>query len=348
MLLAMLSVLLISVLFVDGHITEAAEKLELFLKGDGATRMPNVQCTPDWNCSAWSECSYLEVQTRNCTDTNNCNTDKDRPSGSRPCVLPVIGHLNVNPCTGRTISLWTIPESFDAPDYFVGFLPDCQNISVEVLYRKCFNEDIEIDLVRYGNTQGWVKRKVLLCPAEYNKSGCLYAPDTICEYEKKRDCPILTIDEVYGVCGECLNESQCEHHPNKTVCLDNKCVECVKNSDCAADKSVCFKNACVECVESSDCPDSRPACILSEEGYACVECAENSDCTDPERSTCNKEEHRCIGCLVDSDCKDPTPYCNSPQNKCVECRENSECETGYMCTSEYHKQYPNTCVSMWR
>ncbi|MBU1252219.1 MAG: DUF4352 domain-containing protein [Nanoarchaeota archaeon] len=43
-------------------------------------------CTPNWNCDSWFECSSAGVQTRNCTDSNNCGTASGRPSESQSCA----------------------------------------------------------------------------------------------------------------------------------------------------------------------------------------------------------------------------------------------------------------------
>lgn len=47
-------------------------------------------CTPNWTCTGWSDC-VSGVQTRTCTDVNNCNTSIDKPEESRTCEL-------ANPC----------------------------------------------------------------------------------------------------------------------------------------------------------------------------------------------------------------------------------------------------------
>ncbi|MBD3312046.1 hypothetical protein GF352_01155 [archaeon] len=47
-------------------------------------------CTPNWTCTDWSGC-VDGVQTRTCTDVNECNTTTDKPDESRSCELE-------NPC----------------------------------------------------------------------------------------------------------------------------------------------------------------------------------------------------------------------------------------------------------
>lgn len=58
----------------------------------GGTQTPS--CTPDWQCSDWSECSRTGitsgVQKRTCTDVNECNTTVGKPVESQSCSLPPI------------------------------------------------------------------------------------------------------------------------------------------------------------------------------------------------------------------------------------------------------------------
>ncbi|MBD3354481.1 hypothetical protein GF361_00670 [Candidatus Woesearchaeota archaeon] len=45
----------------------------------------NRSCTPNWNCSDWSECVDGE-QTRVCTDLNGCGREEKKPAEKRSCV----------------------------------------------------------------------------------------------------------------------------------------------------------------------------------------------------------------------------------------------------------------------
>jgi len=46
------------------------------------------ECTPDWVCSDWIECSSGQ-QKRVCVDANRCETDENRPEGSRECEVSI-------------------------------------------------------------------------------------------------------------------------------------------------------------------------------------------------------------------------------------------------------------------
>lgn len=54
-------------------------------EGEGAP----PACTEDWNCTPWSECTE-GLQTRTCTDLNNCGTYLNKPPESQPCSLEEI------------------------------------------------------------------------------------------------------------------------------------------------------------------------------------------------------------------------------------------------------------------
>lgn len=50
-----------------------------------ALDVTNPPCTPDWECTAWSECQG-GVQTRICTDLNQCGTENGKPAESQACT----------------------------------------------------------------------------------------------------------------------------------------------------------------------------------------------------------------------------------------------------------------------
>jgi len=55
-------------------------------------------CQEKWTCTKWSEC-VNGVQTRTCTDENNCGTDLYKPFESQPCGVEQI-ESQINPLTG--------------------------------------------------------------------------------------------------------------------------------------------------------------------------------------------------------------------------------------------------------
>lgn len=54
-------------------------------------------CQEDWTCSEWSECSPEGVETRTCTDNNDCGTTDNKPSVSQPCEYKAGEETEVTP-----------------------------------------------------------------------------------------------------------------------------------------------------------------------------------------------------------------------------------------------------------
>lgn len=134
-----------------------------------------------------------------------------------------------------------------------------------------------------------------------------------------------------GDLGECVftscEDGTCKHAPfpagvscGAGVCdAKGSCVECLDDSQCAADPLLrrCSSGAlCVECLQQSDCIDSLslPFCSVD---LACVECLEPSDCDDPGRPLCSRGA--CVQCEIDDECASASPTtkeCLEP--RCVE------------------------------
>jgi len=53
--------------------------------GKNAFRILNA-CYPNWECTAWSECSG-GIRTRRCQDTNNCELDYNKPIEQAGCEM---------------------------------------------------------------------------------------------------------------------------------------------------------------------------------------------------------------------------------------------------------------------
>lgn len=89
-------ILLVAVVFISGCVqtpeptpstTQPSETLE---KNTTTTQPQESDCTPDWQCSAWSECSQAGTQTRTCTDKNDCGVTTNKPSESQSCTPSVV------------------------------------------------------------------------------------------------------------------------------------------------------------------------------------------------------------------------------------------------------------------
>ncbi len=59
-------------------------------------------CTPDWTCIEWSECSSEGLQTRTCTDANNCGTTANKPAETEICTPagPLVCTAGLRVCAG--------------------------------------------------------------------------------------------------------------------------------------------------------------------------------------------------------------------------------------------------------
>ena len=53
--------------------------------GPSGAAPPPEPCTPEWECTEWDACLPTGIQTRTCTDLNNCGTAEDRPDLIRDC-----------------------------------------------------------------------------------------------------------------------------------------------------------------------------------------------------------------------------------------------------------------------
>lgn len=67
-------------------------------------------CSPNWKCGAWSEC-FDNIQTRECRDTNNCETVMNKPSETTGCQNGIISTVflgDENVSTGVPVGVWIL------------------------------------------------------------------------------------------------------------------------------------------------------------------------------------------------------------------------------------------------
>jgi len=67
------------------------------------------ECVPNWSCTDWQpeECSINEIQTRTCTDSNECETDEGKPPEQQSCIYipnPSIELIINSPINGKIYS----------------------------------------------------------------------------------------------------------------------------------------------------------------------------------------------------------------------------------------------------
>ncbi len=99
----LLSILLIATVFISGCIQQQTATAS----GAGQGQVTQPICAPNWECSTWSECNWWEcstwsgcaqfgrqtrqtMQTRICTDKNNCGVTANKPTESQSCTPQII------------------------------------------------------------------------------------------------------------------------------------------------------------------------------------------------------------------------------------------------------------------
>jgi len=71
------------------HFEATSPGLSYFtINGEVAEAPP--ACAEDWSCTGWSTC-VEEIQTRTCTDLNDCGTTVNKPTESQDCEVGVAG-----------------------------------------------------------------------------------------------------------------------------------------------------------------------------------------------------------------------------------------------------------------
>ena len=69
------------------------------------------------------------------------------------------------------------------------------------------------------------------------------------------------------------------YNPEETVTIPPK-LECYANTDCRPEKPICNNGTCVECVQDSHCSSDAPVCDTANK--QCVECLQDAHCGDKE------------------------------------------------------------------
>ncbi len=152
------------------------------------------------------------------------------------------------------------------------------------------------------------------CPTTSDPTTC---PD-LSDYIKPEDCPTTA-------CPDYSDYIKPEECPIDTITcslgqinLNNNCVECVNNDNCAGEKPFCHNNQCIACTSTTHwnnyecitCSGDKPK--WDETSLTCVECLTNNDC--PE--ACDKYTKTCHPCVnIDIE----KPYYNAKTKKCEEC-----------------------------
>ena len=107
---------------------------------------------------------------------------------------------------------------------------------------------------------------------------------------------VLTISE--GECvvpPECEVDEDCDGGFNANACVDNQCVQCRDDEQCAEGDHCNAANTCAECANDEHCPEG----VCNDEVGRCAECVEDVDCGD-DGGQCVRGA--CVACVEDGDC----------------------------------------------
>ncbi len=167
-----------------------------------------------------------------------------------------------------------------------------------------------------------------------------------------------SVTETGGLC-ECLSASDCQAADvcSDVACVANscqysnvaagsndagecpnvcdgsgECVECLSNSECAANGEVCdtINNVCVACNSVADCGAADTCHVMTCSANECVQVPEQ------EGETCTggvcSDVQTCVECVDDTQCASGL-FCGA-MNTCVACESNAQCDDGISCTSD--------------
>ncbi len=110
----------------------------------GCTRIPTGECTENWQCADWSECTE-GTQTRTCTDINNCGTALNKPVTSQECKIAEYTWQKFTPDT-------TNPNCLDFCDAKAECLVNADDYPYEIIEPD--QKFCRKTLTTYGETQG--------------------------------------------------------------------------------------------------------------------------------------------------------------------------------------------------
>jgi hypothetical protein len=85
-----------------------------------------TSCTPNWQCNAWTSCSG-SLQTRTCSDTNNCGITTGKPIESQSCTMQCVPTTEIcgdgidQDCSGADLPCTTGNCAADQCTTYTGF-----------------------------------------------------------------------------------------------------------------------------------------------------------------------------------------------------------------------------------
>ena len=70
-----------------GSTTPITDTEIVFDSKDIETENLTIVCVENWFCSEWGPCTFENIQIRECSDNNECNTTIDKPQEEKNCVF---------------------------------------------------------------------------------------------------------------------------------------------------------------------------------------------------------------------------------------------------------------------
>lgn len=259
-------------------------------------KIHETTCIENWNCGRWSECAEQGKQTRTCTDTNSCGTNKNKPSITQSCTYIEESVINPNDITLDIIipkNSYEINEEVSG-DYHLKYQGEA--FEGAIIYCDsdgCSKTTGMINDIDFNNPDKTNALKVALTDTfyytgTYDYSIYVYNCQNIDDEFNTDNCgktidinnivsavtPLKSKSKTITVTG--VNEEDIPDCTNNNDCTQG-CTNCDAGTYvCAYSSNPLINQKCVECINDFSCKD----------GYKCVDnvCVVEEEEPEPETS----------------------------------------------------------------
>lgn len=262
------------------------------------------KCVENWNCGNWSECTEQGTQTRTCTDTNSCGTDKNKPSTNQSCTY--IEEIVINP-NDIILDIILPKNSYEVGkevrgDYYLKYQGEpFKGAVIYCDHSGCSKTTGMIDDIDFNNSDktnalNFALTDTFYSADTYNYSIYIYDCKDINNEFNTDDCsrgeesPAIDIEDIVSVVTPLKSKSKTitvtevneEYTPE---CTNNNdctqiCTNCKDGTQiCAYSSNASINQKCVECITDFGCVEGyaceNNVCVI-EEGGVEEECTELS------------------------------------------------------------------------